>query len=329
MTELQGRTIRAVDVTPGDLAAHADAIAEIHRGTLDCVVLRRAFPEPLRAAILERLANGELPWLRPNSSGPQADIRVLGNAATPTFNTPGGPAYDRYFEDAAEYGALYDQLLAQASGSDAIEELLERISGGRPVRRLALPDGRKSPGPLEVVILDFVTTHAYYETDFDAKNPTPPACFAIGNDPKNMVPSPNSPVQQSTECKTCPMNQFGPNNERKACTNRRLMAVLPPDADESTPIWTIETAPMSNKAFDAYVSGIVAAKGVPPIGVVTEISLDPNVDYAKLVFGLVDDNPAVGEMLGRQEEAKKLLAVEPNTSSYAAPTKKAAGARRR
>lgn len=146
MTELQGRTIRAVDVTPGDLAAHADAIAEIHRGTLDCVVLRRAFPEPLRAAILERLANGELPWLRPNSSGPQADIRVLGNAATPTFNTPGGPAYDRYFEDAAEYGALYDQLLAQASGSDAIEELLERISGGRPVRRLALPDGRKFAG---------------------------------------------------------------------------------------------------------------------------------------------------------------------------------------
>lgn len=196
-------------------------------------------------------------------------------------------------------------------------------------KQFTLPDGRKSPGPLEVVILDFVTTHAYYETDFDAKNPTPPACFAIGNDPKNMVPSPNSPVQQSTECKTCPMNQFGPNNERKACTNRRLMAVLPPDADESTPIWTIETAPMSNKAFDAYVSGIVAAKGVPPIGVVTEISLDPNVDYAKLVFGLVDDNPAVGEMLGRQEEAKKLLAVEPNTSSYAAPTKKAAGARRR
>src|SRR5689334_10653393 len=141
MTELLGRTIRAVDVTPANLDEHADAIEGIHQDRLDAIVLRRAFPEPLRETILARLAAGELPWLRPNSSGPQADIRVLGNAATPTFNTPGGPAYDRYFDDAAEYQALYDQLLAQASGSDAIEELLERISGGRPVARLALPDG--------------------------------------------------------------------------------------------------------------------------------------------------------------------------------------------
>src|SRR5690348_3208846 len=106
MTELLGRTIRAVDVTAGDLDDHDDAIAAIHQGSLDAVVLRRAFPEPLRETILARLASGELPWLRPNSTGPQADIRVLGNAATPTFNTPGGPAYDRYFDDAAEYGAL-------------------------------------------------------------------------------------------------------------------------------------------------------------------------------------------------------------------------------
>lgn len=146
MTELLGRTIRAVDVTPANLDEHADAIEDIHQDRLDAIVLRRAFAEPLRETILARLAAGELPWLRPNSSGPQADIRVLGNAATPTFNTPGGPAHDRYFDDAAEYQALYDQLLAQASGSDAIEELLEQIAGGRPVERLALPDGRRFAG---------------------------------------------------------------------------------------------------------------------------------------------------------------------------------------
>jgi predicted 2-oxoglutarate/Fe(II)-dependent dioxygenase YbiX len=146
MTELEGRTIRAVDVTPADIGAHADAIEDIHRGSLDAVVLRQAFPASLRLAILERLAGGELPWQRPNSSGPRADIRVLGNAATPTFNTPGGPAYDRYFEDAAAYGALYDQLLRPAGQADPIEELLARIAGGRPVVRLALPDGRRFAG---------------------------------------------------------------------------------------------------------------------------------------------------------------------------------------
>ena len=88
MTELQGRTIRAVDVTPAELADHADAIEQIHQDRLDAIVLRGAFPEPLREHILARLEAGDLPWLRPNSSGPQADIHVLGNAATPTFNTP-------------------------------------------------------------------------------------------------------------------------------------------------------------------------------------------------------------------------------------------------
>jgi hypothetical protein len=146
MTELSGRTIRAADVTPAELDEHADAIAEIHQDRLDAVVLRQAFPEPLRANILAHLASGELPWMRPNSSGPQADIRVLGNAATPTFNTPGGPDYDRYFDDAAQYDQLYQQLLSGGGPADAIEELLEHVAGGREVHRLALPDGRRFAG---------------------------------------------------------------------------------------------------------------------------------------------------------------------------------------
>lgn len=145
-TALQGRTIRALEVA-ADGAGHADAIADIHQDRLDAVVLRGAFPAPLREAILARLADGALPWQRPNSSGPQADIHVLGVAATPTFNTPGGPALDRYFEEAAGYTALYDQLFASAPGRvDAIEELLEQVSGGRPVERLAARDGRQFAG---------------------------------------------------------------------------------------------------------------------------------------------------------------------------------------
>lgn len=147
MTELQGRTIRAVDVTPAELADHADAIEQIHQDRLDAIVLRGAFPGPLREHILARLEAGDLPWLRPNSSGPQADIHVLGNAATPTFNTPGGPEVERYFDDADEYGALYDQLLAGGQGrSDAIEDLLGSVAGGRPVQRLVTPDGRRFAG---------------------------------------------------------------------------------------------------------------------------------------------------------------------------------------
>lgn len=144
MSELLGRTIRAIDVTKPD--EHEDAIEEIHRDRLDVAVLKGAFPEPMREAILARIAEDGMPWQRPNSSGPQADIHVLGNAATPTFNTPGGPAVDQYFADAEQYTSLYDQLFTSAGKVDAIEALLARVSGGRPVARLALPDGRRFAG---------------------------------------------------------------------------------------------------------------------------------------------------------------------------------------
>ncbi|HVV83623.1 MAG TPA: hypothetical protein VHE35_11170 [Kofleriaceae bacterium] len=148
MSELLGRDIRAAEVVAGDHDSHADAIEEIHQGRLDAIVLREAFPEELRLSILARLdADGGLPWRRPNSSGPQADIRVLGEAATPTFNTPGGPALERYFDDAVHYTELYDQLLAHGPDrADAIEALLDRVSGGRDVLRLSTADGRRFAG---------------------------------------------------------------------------------------------------------------------------------------------------------------------------------------
>ncbi len=148
MTELEGRTIRAAEAAPDDHDSCANAFEDIHQDRLDALVLRQAFPEPLRLAILDRLTtDGELPWLRPNSRGPQADIRVLGVAATPTFNTPGGPAADHYFDDAAHYGAIYDQLLTSGPDrADAIEAVLDRISGGRDVGRLVAADGRTFAG---------------------------------------------------------------------------------------------------------------------------------------------------------------------------------------
>lgn len=148
MIELLGRTIRAADVDAGDPDSHRDAIEEIHQDRLDVLVLRQAFPEELREAILARLASDrDLPWLRPNSSGPSADLHVLGNAATPSFNTPGGPTIDGYFEDAEHYTRLYDQLLAHGPDrTDAIEALLDRVAGGRDVDRLVTPDGKRFAG---------------------------------------------------------------------------------------------------------------------------------------------------------------------------------------
>ena len=183
-------------------------------------------------------------------------------------------------------------------------------------KQFLLPDGTKTPGPLELVIVDFTTKNMFYEGAYDPKNISPPACFAIGNDIKTMAPSKASPAAQSSDCASCPMNQFGSAGDGKACKNCRVLAVLPPDADENTPLWTLSTSPTANKGFDGFVSQVARIFEMPPVGVVTTVSFDTSVTYAKLVFGNPQPNPNVGVHFARQDEAKTMLAVEPDVSGY-------------
>jgi hypothetical protein len=230
--------------------------------------------------------------------------------------------------------SIQDTLRAQAAA------LSERVAPatGNAIRvtqdkQFQLPDGTKTPGPLELVIIDFVSKNAFYEDNFDPKNIMPPACFSIGTVPIKMVPSANAPEPQSESCSSCPMNQFGSSGTRKACKNSRVLAVLPPDADENTPIWTLTTSPTAIKAFDNYVSGVARTFQMPPISVVTTVSFDENESYAKLVFTNPVPNPNLEVHFNRQTEAKEILSAEPDVSGFtkakpASAVRGKAGARR-
>jgi hypothetical protein len=197
-------------------------------------------------------------------------------------------------------------------------------------KQFMLPDGTKTPGPLQLVIVDFIASNRFYESAFDSKNPTPPACFAIDTNPQKMAPSPNAPLPQAKDCQTCPMNQFGSDGDGKACKNSRILAVLPPDADEDTPLWLLGTSPTANKGFDGFVSTVARVFQMPPVGVVATVGFDPTVTYAKLTFS--DPQPLADELLeafmGRQEEAKAMLTTEPDVSKFVpaakVPARKAA-----
>ena len=197
-------------------------------------------------------------------------------------------------------------------------------------KKFILPDGTTTPGPLELVIVDFTSKNALYEVAFDPKNIAPPACFSLGTDIKKMVPSKNAPVPQSADCGSCPMNQFGSAGAGKACKNSRMLAVLPPDADENTPMWTLSTSPTANKGFDGFVTSVARVFQMPPIGVVATVGFDENETYAKLVFSNPVPNASVGEHFARQAEAKEMLAVEPDVSGFvkAPPARGKAPARR-
>lgn len=183
-------------------------------------------------------------------------------------------------------------------------------------KQFLLPDGTKTPGPLRLVIVEFASKNAFYESAFDPKNISPPACFAISTNPLKMVPSANAPLAQAIECNGCPMNQFGSAGTGKACKNTRIMAVLPPDADENTPLWTLATSPTANKGFDGFVNSVARVFQTSPIGVATSVGFDPNETYAKLVFSDPQPNAEVAVHFARQEEARAMLATEPDVSSF-------------
>jgi hypothetical protein len=211
-----------------------------------------------------------------------------------------------------------------------VEEMNSRVAPATGIniqvlntKELKLPDGNKTQ-QLEAVIVDFVSANFFYEGTFDPKNITPPACFALGTNPQSLVPSDNSPVKQSTDCKSCPMNEFGSNGAGKACKNTRVLAVLPADATDDTPIWLLKVSPTGIKNYDAYVRSLASSLQVPPVGVVTTVTFDDNADYATLRFGNPQPNENLEQHLSRQDEARKLLMAEPDVSGFtAAPKAKA------
>ena len=183
-------------------------------------------------------------------------------------------------------------------------------------KKSQLPDGSKVDGPLDLVVVDFVSRNSFYEGAYDPNNISPPACFAIHPEPKQMVPSDNSPAKQSDDCASCPMNQFGSAGKGKACKNSRVLAVLPPDADADTPMWLLQVSPTALKGFDGYVGAVARTFQMPPIAVVTSVDFNPNETYASLTFGDPRPNENLAVHFARQAEAKELLMAEPDVSGY-------------
>ncbi len=140
----EGRDIRWAEIHSGATNDVANAIEDIYNDQLDAIVLRQAFPADATADALQRInRDTELPWLRPNRTGPSADIRVLGVAATPSFDTPEGPLVDAYFDNVDQYERVTEDLFGTEFGLYGyLEQLLGRVAGKRPVERLVNIDGR-------------------------------------------------------------------------------------------------------------------------------------------------------------------------------------------
>ena len=204
--------------------------------------------------------------------------------------------------------------------------------GGNRIRatqdkQFAMPDGQKADS-IEVVILDFRAVHNFYEQAYSKDEVSPPACYAIGLDPKNMVPALNSPNKQADDCNSCPMHEWGSEGKGKACNEGRLMACLPPDATEDTPIMLLQCSPTAVKGFDGYVSSVARTFQMPPIAVVTTVAFDEGQTFAQMVFTDPQPNKQLDVFFARQAEAAQILDAERDVSGYGAAAKKAPPAKK-
>lgn len=201
-------------------------------------------------------------------------------------------------------------------------------------KRFRMPSGEEHAGPIQAVIVDFVSANFLYDGAFDPNDITPPSCAAIGQDIATLAAYDDAPEKQCDTCAACPMNQFGSAGRGKACQNTRLLYLLPPDGDAETPGMILKVSPTALRSFDGYVASIARSFSAPPVAVITEISLDPNVDYPSLRFG--NPQPCPPELLqlalSRREEARQRLTTKPDFAALetakAQPAKKAAPSRR-
>lgn len=187
--------------------------------------------------------------------------------------------------------------------------------------------------PMRVIVLDYVFENAFYDMKYDKDNPSPPACFAVSRNEKDMAPDESSPKPQAANCAECENNQFGTADvgKGKACKNQRRLALINADVksvDEeyaaSAEVAFIRLPPSSLKLWKGYVRKLTEGLQLPLFSVVTELSIDPDSEYPVIIPSLgnelPEDRDLIGSLVERRNEIASELLIGYDVSNYEEPT---------
>lgn len=139
---------------------------------------------------------------------------------------------------------------------------------------------------LDVVVIASTHANLFYDKEWDPDDMSSPVCYAYSPDGENMRPHPKAEKPQHEDCDGCRHNKWGsdPKGGRgKACSNRRNLMMIPvPDTPEEimkTEV-AIMTLPVTSvKEWGNYVNLISATFGRPPLGMMTQIGVEPHVKH--------------------------------------------------
>lgn len=226
----------------------------------------------------------------------------------------------------AEMAAKAATVSSQIGQSESRKITVDQQTG-----TLVGPGGLDLGEEQRVIVIDFGSVNKYYDRKYDANNPAPPACMAVGDVLSEMSPDENVPARQSDLCATCWANKWesDPGGGRgKACKNtRELVIVLADDLEdmdtdiEDIEMYVVTCSPTSIKAFDATASRIAKTMARPPIGAVMTMRVKATANYYNLTFTDVEVNPYLERVwpLHADGIAADMIGVQPDFTNYEAP----------
>lgn len=225
-----------------------------------------------------------------------------------------------------------DRLAALAKQATQTEA---HVGGGTYIStrggQLSFNGGVIPDGKMNVIVLDHVCENAFYEGRYDPNDPTSPACFAFFKNADEAAPHEKSESPQADACEGCPNNEFGSSDtgRGKACKNIRRLALITEEGMEdieSATIAFLKVPVTSVKEWAGYVNSLNNTLKLPPLGVITEISIVPDsASQFKLKFKLVEkieDQDVLGALLDKMDACQRDLThpYMPNSERPAAPT---------
>ncbi len=164
----EGHPIRVLELQAGE--AGSGSLEDIYEGRCSGLVLRGVLPEALCAAAVERMGGADLAdeWASPNKGMPGGELRVIGEAATPTFTYLQGPPPEVYRAGAVRHA----EQMAKVFEEDPlpyVKAALRGLNAGRPA---APPryDEALSWSPYTVRALDpGVQIYAHHDNHYHLK----------------------------------------------------------------------------------------------------------------------------------------------------------------
>lgn len=219
-----------------------------------------------------------------------------------------------------EVQALLDEAAKEQSEAEQSTIPFMSLKG----KKFSIGD-EKFGNKLDCIILADVHDYSWYDRAYDPDVTVPPACFAMGKVPANMVPHENSPHPQSEQCDGCPKNEFAsaPNGKGKACRNGRriLIASLTDNRVNFGDLAIVNMSPTALRGFSKYTKNISTIKRLPLWSVITNLSFDEDSAYPLLVASYVSTaHPAdIGIIANRLQEFQDMVEVPYDTSNYEEP----------